>query len=168
MDKVCFEQSGSAVHMRKNCNGATRKDEITMMQKVASIALALGLLTECALGESKPEPSSVQGVIFTSEQDHARSVVPGTKLWLDGALHLEAESDSDGTFVFSSVPAGSYTITAQAPGLTATQNIEVRAVSVSHLELEMKVHAVTESRTVTTNSDPVETTQASKTNVIQD
>jgi len=23
MDKVCFEQSDSAVHMRKNCSGAT-------------------------------------------------------------------------------------------------------------------------------------------------
>jgi hypothetical protein len=22
MDEACFEQSGSAVHMRKNCNGA--------------------------------------------------------------------------------------------------------------------------------------------------
>jgi len=166
MDKVCFEQSGSAVHMRKNCNGATRKEEITMMQKVASIALALGLLTGCALGQSKPEPSSVQGVVFTSEQDHARSVVPGTKLWLDGALHLEAESDSDGTFVFSSVPAGSYTITAQAPGLTATQNIEVRAGSVSRLELEMKVQAVTESATVTASADPVDTKGSSGTDSV--
>jgi len=166
MDKVCFEQSGSAVHMRKNCNGATRKEEITMMQKVASIALALGLLSGCALGQSKPEPSSVQGVVFTSEQDHARSVVPGTKLWLDGALHLEAESDSDGTFVFSSVPAGSYTITAQAPGLTATQNIEVRAGSVSRLELEMKVQAVTESATVTASADPVDTKGSSGTDSV--
>jgi hypothetical protein len=91
------------------------------MQRVATSALAFGLLTACALGQSTPEPSgSIQGAVFTTEQDYARSVVPGTKLSLDGALHLEAEGDSEGTFVFSAVPVGSYTITAQAPGLTAT------------------------------------------------
>jgi hypothetical protein len=138
-----------------------------MTQRVATIALALLLLTGCALGQSKEAVNGfIQGVTFTTEQDHSRLVVPGTKLSLDGALHLEAESDSEGTFVFSTVPAGSYTITAQAPGLTATQKIEVRAGSVSQLELEMKVQAVTESTTVTASSDPVETTQASGTNVI--
>jgi Carboxypeptidase regulatory-like domain len=137
------------------------------MQRVATSALAFGLLTACALGQSTPEPSgSIQGAVFTTEQDHARSVVPGTKLSLDGALHLEAESDSEGTFVFSAVPAGSYTITAQAPGLTATQNIEVRAGSVSQLELEMKVQAVTESTTVTASTDPVEIKESSGSNTI--
>jgi hypothetical protein len=78
------------------------------MQQVTSIALAFGLLTGCALGQSKPEArGSIQGVAFTTEQDHARSVVPGTMLSLDGPLHLEAESDGEGTFVFSTVPAGS-------------------------------------------------------------
>ena len=91
------------------------------MQRAATSALAFGLLTACALGQSTPEPSgSIQGAVFTTEQDHARSVVPGTNLSLDGALHLEAEGDSEGTFVFSAVPVGSFTITAQAPGLTAT------------------------------------------------
>jgi len=125
------------------------------------------LLTGCALGQSKPEASgSIQGAVFMSEQDHARSVVPGTKLSLDGALHLEAESDSEGKFVFSAVPAGSYTITAQAPGLTATQNIEIRAGSDSRLELEMTVQAVTESATVTASADPVDTKEPSGINTV--
>ena len=52
MDKVCFEQSGSSVHMRKNCNGAPlAKEEITMMQKVASIALVVGLIGACAFAQ---------------------------------------------------------------------------------------------------------------------
>jgi len=115
------------------------------MQRVTTIALAFVLLTAGAAAQSSPQTTgSIQGVVFTTEQDHARSVVPGTKLSVDGSLHLEAESDSEGAFVFSTVPAGSYTITAQAPGLTASQNIEVRAGFASQLELEMKVQAMTE------------------------
>jgi outer membrane receptor protein involved in Fe transport len=143
------------------------KRSAAVLSILALVALAFGLLTGCALGQSKPEPSgSIQGVAFTTAQDHGRSVVLGTKLSLDGALHLEAESDREGTFVFSTVPAGSYTITAQAAGLTATQNIEVRAGSVSQLELEMKVRAVTESATVTASADPVDAKGSSGTDAV--
>jgi len=39
-----------------------------MMQRVASIALAFGLLAGCALGQSASEPSgSIQGVVFDDE-----------------------------------------------------------------------------------------------------
>jgi hypothetical protein len=108
---------------------------------VVNITLAF-LLTEFVLGQSAPLPGGfIQGMVFTTEQDHARSVVPGTKLSLDGALHLEAESNGEGTFVFANVPSGSYAIIAQGPGLTATQSIEVHPGSVSHLELEMKIRS---------------------------
>jgi outer membrane receptor protein involved in Fe transport len=100
-------------------------------------------------------------VVFTTEQDTAGSVVPGTKLSLDGPVHFEAESDLEGKFAFNTVPFGSYTITAQAPGLTATQTVEVRAGSVSQLELEMKVQAVIASATVTASIDQVDTKESS-------
>jgi hypothetical protein len=138
-----------------------------MMQRVTTIALAFVLLTAGAAAQSSPQTTgSIQGVVFTTEQDHARSVVPGTKLSVDGSLHLEAESDSEGAFVFSTVPAGSYTITAQAPGLTASQNIEVRAGFASQLELEMKIQAMTESTTVTASTDTVETKESSGSNTV--
>jgi hypothetical protein len=128
-----------------------------MKSRIVTVALTLAL-TGCALGQSGPEPSgSVQGVVFTVEQDHVRSVVPGTKLSLDGTLHLGAESDSQGTFAFANVPSGSYTITAQAPGLTASRKIDVRAGSVSQVELEMKIEIVTESATVTASADLLDT-----------
>jgi hypothetical protein len=142
-------------------------EETTMMQRVSTIALALTLLTACALGQSTPQPSgSIQGVVFTTEQDQARLVVPGTKLSLDGDVHLDAESDSQGTFLFSTVPAGSYTITAQAPGLTATQYVDVRAGSVSQLELEMKVQVVAESTTVTASAELVDAKEPSGTTTV--
>lgn len=96
-------------------------EKSTMMQRASTIALALAMLTGPALGQSTPPSGSIRGVVFTTEQDHAHSVVTGTNLSLDGASHLEAESDSQGVFVFSTVPVGSYTITAQSPGLTARQ-----------------------------------------------
>src|SRR5215469_15874238 len=137
-----------------------------MKQRVA-IALSLVLLTAHVLGQNKPEPSgSIQGLVFTTEQDHARSVVPGTKLLLDGPVRLESQSDPAGRFVFDGVPSGSYTITAEAPGLTATQNLEVRAGSVSRLELEMKLQAVTESATVNASAEQVDTKDSSGRNTI--
>lgn len=137
-----------------------------MMQRVANITLAF-LLTECVLGQSASQPGgSVQGVVFTVEQDHGRSVVPGTKLSLAGASHLEAESDTEGKFVFNPIPAGSYTITTLAPGLTATQNVDVRAGSVSQLELEMKVQVVPQSMTVTATAAPAEIKEVSGTNTV--
>jgi hypothetical protein len=137
------------------------------MQRVSMITLALGLLVGGALGQSTPEPTgSIRGVVFTTEQDQSHLVVPGTKVSLDGAVHLEAESDGQGTFAFSTVPAGSYTITAQAPGLTATQNVDVRAGSVSQLELEMKVQVVAQSTTVTASAEAVDTKEPSGTNTV--
>jgi len=138
-----------------------------MIQRLSITALAFALLAGLALSQSAPQSGgSVQGVVFTTDQDHARSVVPGTKLSLDGVVHLESESNSDGTFVFSNLLPGSYTITAQAPGLSASQNIEVRSGSVSQLELEMKLQVVAESTTVTASSDPVDAKESSGNNTI--
>jgi len=87
--------------------------------------------------------------------------VPGTKLSLVGPVHLQTESDLEGKFAFDAVTPGSYTITADAPGLAATQEIEVRAGSVSKLELEVKLQAVTESTTVTASTEQVDTKESS-------
>src|SRR5262249_51459341 len=109
---------------------------------------------------------SVQGVVFTTEQDNSRLVVPGTKVSLDGPTHLESESNGEGTFIFGAVPVGSYKVTAQAPGLTATQNVEVRAGTVSQLDLEMKIEAVSDSTTVSASTEPVETKESAGSNTV--
>jgi len=72
-----------------------------MMQRIGTIALPLGLFTAHVLGQSKPQlGGSIQGVVFTTEQDHQRSVVPATKLSLDGPTHRETQSDPEGKFTF--------------------------------------------------------------------
>jgi outer membrane receptor protein involved in Fe transport len=138
-----------------------------MMQRLSIIALAFSLLTGLARSQNAPQAGgSIQGMVFTTEQDHTRSIVPGTKLSLDGASRLEAQSNSDGTFVFSNIPPGSYTISAQAPGLTATQNIAVHLGTVSQIDLEMHLQVVSESTTVTASPDPINVKESSGTNAI--
>ena len=137
-----------------------------MMQRSLMLALALSLLTGCALGQSAPLSGSVRGSVFTSEQGQARLVVAGATLSLDGAVHIEAESDNQGEFAFNAVPVGFYTICAQAPGLTATESVEVHSGSVSQLELEMKVEAVSQSTTVTATTEDVGTNEPSGANSV--
>jgi len=132
------------------------------MQRLLATALAFALLTELALSQSAPQlGGSIEGVLFTIGQDHARSVVPGAKLSLDGAPHFEAQSDGEGKFAFGTVPPGVYTLKAEASGLVATQTVVVRPGSLSQLELEMKVQIVTESTTVTAGADEVATKESS-------
>jgi len=156
IDKVCFEQSG--VYAQELQRRATRKEEITMMQTVASIALAFGLIGACAFAQGAGQPNgAVQGLVFITDADGGRSVVPATKITLDGPAHIEAQSDNEGQFAFSTVPAGSYTITANTPGMAATQGVVVTTGAVSQIQLEMKLEAVTESTTVTAGTNPVGT-----------
>jgi hypothetical protein len=129
-----------------------------MTQKVASIALALGLIGACAFAQGGGQPhGAVQGLVFITDADGGRSVVPVTKITLDGPAHIEVQSDSEGKFAFSIVPAGSYTITANTPGMAATQSVVVTAGAVLQVQLQMKLEAVTESTTVTASANSVDT-----------
>jgi hypothetical protein len=121
-----------------------------MMKKTIVIALAHGVIGACAIAQSAGQPAgTVQGRAFVADADGGRSVVPATKITLDGPTHLEAQSDNEGKFTFSSVPAGTYTVLANAPGMDATQGLVVTAGTVSQVQLKMKLEGVTESATVT-------------------
>jgi outer membrane receptor protein involved in Fe transport len=138
-----------------------------MIRKLAAIGFACGLLAGIAVGQNPASATgTVRGVLFTADADGGRSVLPDTKISLDGPSHLETQSTPEGKFVFSAIPVGSYTIIAQAAGMNATQNIEVRAGSVSQLELEMKVEAVTESATVTAGAEPADIKEPSGTSTV--
>ena len=87
-----------------------------MIRAPAEIGIALGLLASFAFGQSStPATGTIQGVVFTVDTDGARSVLPAAKISLDGATHIETQSNHEGKFVLSAIPAGAYGITAQAP-----------------------------------------------------
>jgi hypothetical protein len=138
-----------------------------MIRRFAKIAFGIGLLTIGALGQiTGPATGTVQGLVFTTDADGGRSVVPAAKISLDGPVHLEVQTDNEGKFACKELPPGSYRISAEATGLAATQNVVVTATMVSEIALEMKVQAATESTTVTANAEPVDTKEPSGTNTV--
>jgi len=133
-----------------------------MTRSTAIIALLLGLLGTGVLAQTKePTAGAIHGVVFTIDPDGSRSVVPGTKISLDGPTHFEGESDAQGQFAFASAAPGNYTLTANAPGLNASGTVGVIAGSVSEVSLEMKLVAVADSTTVTASTDQVDTKESS-------
>jgi outer membrane receptor protein involved in Fe transport len=132
-----------------------------MTRSIATMAFLLAMLGTGLRAQTKePTAGTIQGVVFTIDLDGGRSVVPGSKISLDGSSHFEAESDAQGQFVFTSVPVGNYTLTANTDGLSATQAVVVSAGSVSDVSLEMKLVAVADSTTVTASTDLVDTKEA--------
>jgi hypothetical protein len=133
-----------------------------MTRRLAIVALFLGLLGTGVLAQTKePTAGAIKGVVFTIDRGGDRSVVPGAKISLDGSTHFEGESDALGQFAFTSVPPGNHTLTANAPGLSATRAVAVIAGSVSAVSLEMKLVAVADSTTVTASTDHVDTKESS-------
>src|SRR6201981_91991 len=156
MDSLLAKRFGGA-YAQELQRRATRKEEITMMQKVAIMALVLGLIGAGAFAQGTGQPSgAVQGQVFITDAEGGRSVVAATKITLDGPTHLEALSDNEGRFAISAVPAGSYTIAAKIPGMTATQGVVVTAGSVPQAQWKMKLEAVPASTTVTATTDSVD------------
>jgi hypothetical protein len=140
-----------------------------MIRRLATIGFAWVLLPTFVLGQSPgPATGTVQGVVFTADADGGRSVVPAAKISLDGSSHIEAQSTPEGKFVLRAIPAGAYTITAQTSGMAATLRIEVTAETVSEVELQMKLQAVTESTTVSAGAEPADTKEPSGINTVQD
>ena len=138
-----------------------------MIRSLAKIGFAFGLLAQFALGQTTGlATGTIQGVVFTADADGGRLVLPAAKISLDGATHVETQSNDEGKFVFSTIPAGSYTITAQAPGMAARQSVLVTGGAASQVELEMKLQAIAESTTVTASTDPVDTKEPSGTSTV--
>ena len=139
------------------------------MTRLTTIALAAAFFAACAFAQnSEGTDGAVHGLVFTVDANATRAIVPAAKVSLDGPAHVEAETDSDGKFALDAVPSGSYTVTAQAPGMTTQQEITVIAGKVSEIALEMKIQAVAESTTVAASSDSVDTMQSSGTNTISE
>jgi len=139
------------------------------MMRLVNIALAIGLLATGAAAQSSVQTEgTVHGVVFTVDASATQAVVPAAQILLDGPIHLEAKSDSEGKFAFNPVPSGSYTITAQASGMTAQLSLTVMAGAVSEVALEMKIQAVVDSTTVTPSAGSADLKQSSGTSTISE
>jgi len=91
-------------------------DGRSFFSKLASFVVILELVGSWALAQDKqPTTGAVQGIVFITDPDGGRSIVPGAKISLDGPAHFEGKSSTDGKFAITGVAPGAYEVTAKAP-----------------------------------------------------
>jgi len=135
--------------------------------KLASLVVIIGLVGASALAQGTQQTrGTVHGVVFTVDQDGGRSIVPGAKISLDGPTHIDSQSDAEGKFAITGVAPGSYKVNTKAPGLAAEQEAVVAPETITEITVELKVEAVQESVTVTSDANQVDTKEASGTNTV--
>jgi len=94
-------------------------------------ALFLGLVMpwfapRLLASEGSNAAGKVEGAAFVGDPGH-RSYVAGAQVVASGPVTLETETNGDGKYAFAAVPAGSYTVKANFPGLEAEQAVLVEA-----------------------------------------
>src|SRR3974390_1327215 len=68
------------------------------------------------MAQTGTNPGSIKGQVLVVDSN-GNSYVPGAAVILNGSASLVTESDAAGHYNFPSVPPGTYTIQANAPGL---------------------------------------------------
>ena len=125
--------------------------EMNVINKVVLLLCVLILiLISSATAQTTPKPGRVECTVFVVDSE-GRSVVPGAKVALKGATELTGETDAEGKCVFERVPAGTYAIDVQFPGLEAAQFVTVNAGATAQVSLELKPAAVKSEVTVSAN-----------------
>lgn len=83
------------------------------------------------------------------------SVVPGAKVLLSGPAERETETDAQGKCVVPDLPAGTYAVAAQFPGLEAAQFVTVKPGQVTQVPIQLKPSTVKSSVQVTASAPEV-------------
>ena len=115
-----------------------------------------------AFGQTSATAGRVEGTVFVLDSQGS-SYVPGAKVTLSGAVSLQQETDSQGHYTFAEVAPGAYTITAEFPGLEATESISVEGGRVAEFPMELKTVEVKTSVTVTETEPEVKTAAPTQT-----
>jgi Carboxypeptidase regulatory-like domain len=133
---------------------------------VALTCLCVFLVSsQCAYGQVD------QGAITGTILDSSGAVVPNAQVTLlntDQGITLEVKSDGNGSYTFSPVRAGHYTITVTAQGFakTAQKNLTVNVAQVMQVNVSLKLGAATETVEVNTAPPLLQTEEASVGQVI--
>jgi len=123
------------------------------MRRFALITFsALLPLICCSSQDAAVTSGSIRGNVFTQNDAGEPFVFPGVRVALLGPVAKEARSDEKGDYVFDSVPAGTYTVEAQAPGVSAKLGIDVKAGETTVARLELRIDAVKSTVTVTADA----------------
>ena len=124
------------------------------------------------LVQSKPSYGQVdEGAITGTIQDSSGAVVPNADITLlntDQGISLQTKSNAGGTYTFSPVRLGHYTITVSAPGFAKTtqKNLVVQVAQTLQVNVSLKPGGTTETVEVNTAPPVLQTEEASVGQVI--
>ncbi len=113
---------------------------------------------------------SVQG----SVKDPSGAIVPGAKVTLTGSglvRSLDAITDSQGTYLFPKVPAGTYTVTVAQTNFKTVKNEEVKVVLgfASAVDVTLTAGNISEAVTITSGGDTIDVSSSkAATNITQE
>ena len=127
---------------------------------VSTLAMLAALLVLSASAWAQSFRGSIRGTVT----DPSGSVIAGAKITaksINTGLQRETATGSDGAFVLAELPAGEYTVTAEAAGLSPTaQNVRVSVGLDTTANFDLtKVQKHTEQLTVTEEAPVVEATR---------
>ena len=151
-----------------NCNthGKVEMAEARRLSRISQVILPLIgaclILVSSGTAQTSTSTGRVDGAVFVSDSQ-GPSYVPGAKVTLSGAASLQQETDAQGHYTFTEVAPGTYTVTAEFPGLEVTQNITVEAGKAAEVALELKPVEVKTSITVTETEPEVKTAAPAQT-----
>ena len=132
-----------------------------MKSHARNIALTSLLLLIALFGPSVLR-ADVTGAILGTAHDRSQSVVAGVHVKvtnLQTNLSQETVSAADGSFHFLALPAGTYKLTATAPGFQTftTTDIEVKVNDQLRIDVALEIGTVTEQVTIEANAVQVQT-----------
>ena len=94
----------------------------------------------CTLGNG----ATLRGVVT----DESGAVVPGAHVTIAGPVSRTTSAANDGSYSFTDVPSGSYTVQASAPGLILRQPVKIASLSGTQM-LNLTLNVVAEKQQVT-------------------
>lgn len=130
-----------------------------------SFAIAtLGLLFVCLLCRQEARAQFRSAIEGTVNDPTGEIVVDAqvTIVNIDTGISQTAKTNTSGYYSFPALPPGKYKITASARGfaVVAQENITLGGAETRSISLSLRVGAVTETVTVTSEPPPVQTTEA--------
>ena len=110
------------------------------LRMLSACAILLFLSTPCfaaqnAAAEDGRRTGTLGGTVSTGTADR---LYAGAKVQASGSVTMQTETNGEGKFAFDDLPPGTYTLTANAPGLEAEQIVTLGASQVVQVSLQLK------------------------------
>jgi hypothetical protein len=112
-------------------------DAYSTATQTVSVTSGTVVQVDKALGKSVPAPGALAGTVVRSGTVTA---IAGARVTIEGLGDINTTTDSSGTYAFSSLPEGSYSVRASAAGYGGqTQLATVAALGTSPLDFDLPV-----------------------------